>query len=543
MKKIRKVLAIVLAAIMVMMTVAVPVFASDRDLDPSADSSSRFKAILYSIVDKIISFALKILNAVIPGRDWGKTWPAVSEYGSDGFYEGGAFGEADENAAWSMGYSKASLLQGIDPMDGSYYLGGSLEAINGRVPTAVIDDQQVVVYALSDGSKTVVHAIIDCFGIARGDVVAIRKDLASWAEENGVDAIQISALHQHSCIDTLGLSAPLVEALLFNPPLSLFGSDISKYVQGKNATFMSNVYKYTEYCIKDAFANMTEGELSFGYADASDLIYDKRTPDNTNDNAYRFRFVPEDASANEIWLVNINCHDVTFGASADVLSADYPYYVREQLAARNIDCAYVQGAELAITTESQGIADYGELTTDKERAVAFASAFVAKLDSVSNDVVLDPVLNFAAKEVTIAADNGVLALAVREGLITPVIAKDGSDLCIITEIGYMELGGRVGVFFAPGELDPQIVWGTATGDKLTSAQSWNGSTWDKTPIAETADIGDILCFGLANDQIGYVLCSSDVRSILTENEEVLASSYAAAAKIVEAFEALVAEVK
>ena len=542
MKKFQKVLAVVLAVIMIMMTAAIPALASDRDLDPSADSSSKMKATLYSILDKIISFVLKILNTLIPGRDWGKTWPKLSEYSSDGFYAGAAFTEAAADAKWSMGYSKASLLTGIDPMDGTYYLGGSLEAIDGRVPTAVIDDQQVVVYAISDGTETVIHAVIDCFGIARGDVVAIRQELADWAAENNITAIQISALHQHSCIDTLGLSAPLVEALLFNPAFSLFGSDLSKYVQGKNATFMENVYKYTEYCIKEAYENMTEGELEYGYVDCSELIYDKRTPDNTNDNAYRFKFTPDD-EGNEIWLVNINCHDVTFGASADVLSADYPYYIREALAARNIDCVYVQGAELAITTDGDGIENKDELTNDTEWAKAYAAAFIAKLDTITNDVELSANLNFAAKEVEISADNGVLALAVREGLITPVVAKDGSDLVIITEIGYMELGNTVGIFFAPGELDPQIVWGEKTGAKLTSEQSWDGTTWDKTPIAETAGLDEVLCFGLANDQIGYVLCSSDVRSILTENEEILASSYTAAASLVEGFEALIKAVK
>ena len=45
----------------------------------------------------------------------------------------------------------------------------------------------------------------------------------------------------------------------------------------------------------------------------------------------------------------MDMHDVTFGAAASVLSADYPYYVREALAERGVDCVYVIGAELAIT--------------------------------------------------------------------------------------------------------------------------------------------------------------------------------------------------
>ena len=102
-----------------------------------------------------------------------------------------------------MGYSKASLLTGLDVM--GLIIWAVLELFTGRAPEAVI----VVAYALSDGETLVV--IIDCFGISRGDVIAIRNNLADWVEENNVTSIQISSVHQHSCIDTLGL-APLVPA-------------------------------------------------------------------------------------------------------------------------------------------------------------------------------------------------------------------------------------------------------------------------------------------------------------------------------------------
>ena len=107
----------------------------------------------------------------------------------------------------------------------------------------------------------------------------------------------------------------------------------------------------------------------------------------------------------------------------------------------------------------------------------------------------------------------------------------------------MELGNKLGVFLAPGENDPQMVWGEKTGELLSAEQSWNGTTWTKTPIAETADVEKLIVFGLANDQIGYIVLESDVHSILTENEEILCPSYKAAEIIVSAFENLIADVK
>ncbi|HHU84408.1 MAG TPA: hypothetical protein GXZ23_04480 [Clostridiales bacterium] len=544
MKNFKKLLAVILAAIMVLSSLSVVVFASDANLDSSADTSYRIKAGFYSFVDKVLDLILKALNAMIPGLDWGSAWPTLEEYTSDGFMSGDAtFSETvGVEASWYMGYSKASLLTGLDVMDGTYYLGGALEPFTGRAPEAVIDDQQVVAYALSDGETLVVHAVIDCFGISRGDVIAIRNNLADWVEENNVTSIQISSVHQHSCIDTLGLAAPLVPALLRNPLMSIF-ADRDSFVLGTNKNFMANVYKYTESVIKNAVARMDIGEIYVGDINIGDYIKDKREPINKNDMMTRIRFVPACESANEIWIVNVDMHDVTFGAAASVLSADYPYYVREALAERGVDCVYVIGAELAITPQGANIPGFETCENDTERAKCIADALVAKLGEIENDERLDPILNIASKEVQVKATNGVLKLAVRQGLINVVVAKDGTDLVLITEIGYMELGNKLGVFLAPGENDPQMVWGEKTGELLSAEQSWNGTTWTKTPIAETADVEKLIVFGLANDQIGYIVLESDVHSILTENEEILCPSYKAAEIIVSAFENLIADVK
>ena len=51
--------------------------------------------------------------------------------------------------------------------------------------------------------------------MASTDVRAIRGIFAKYAEEKGLDitAINISALHQHSCVDTFGMNGDIVNAL------------------------------------------------------------------------------------------------------------------------------------------------------------------------------------------------------------------------------------------------------------------------------------------------------------------------------------------
>lgn len=539
MKHAKKIIALLLAAVMVLMASAVPALAASK-LDPSEGPAQKAESILYRILDKLIDILVKTLNMLIPGLNWTGRWPTAKNYSPQYFYEGeAAFDtEVQPEARWSAGFSTASLIEGLDIMNGEYYMAGTLEPFNGRVPVEVIDDMAVCAYALSDGvSGTVVQAVIDGYGLARGDVLEIRKLVDDFAKANDVISINVSVLHQHSCIDILGMGAPLVPAVFTNPAYSLLNKDTDDFVGGKNPSFMKHLYEVTARTITEAVESMTEGQLYYGYADVSDYIKDKRDPQVFDPNMSRFRFVP-DGDADEIWICEAGIHCVGLGAGPDRITSDFPYYLKQYVKENaGADVVYVNGAELALT------ADYAlidvEETEINTRMKAMGETLGQKIIDIDNDQPLDPVLNIAHKEVAVKAENQILILAVREGLINSVVAKDGLGFTLITEIGYMELGNKVGVFFAPGELSPEVIWGGAT----TPDKSWTGDSWDYAPLAETAGVETALCFGLCNDQIGYILTDNDVRSIFTENEEINASSYHSASTLTESFESLLAAVK
>jgi hypothetical protein len=444
----------------------------------------------------------------------------------------------DPDAKWRMGFADASLLEGIDVTDGSYYLAGSLEAVEGRTPQAIVDDQTVSTYAISDGvSGTVIHVVLDGYGIARGDVLEIRSRLAEFAKENDIISINVSVLHQHSCIDTLGLSAPLLAALAKNPLASLSVEDPIS-LSGKNETFMKNLFTVVTRTVTEAVNGMTEGDLYYGSADISRYIHDKREPIVFDGDIHRLRFVPENDDANEIWICEAGMHCVTFGASADVLSADFPYYIKQYVKEETgADVVFIEGAELAITADYQDVS-YSD-TSLSAKPAAMGKAIGEKLIAIDNDTVLDPVLNIKLAEMNVKATNQILTLAVREGLVNSVVAKDGLDYMIITELGYMELGNKIGVLLSPGETAPEILWGGAT----PAEASWQGESWDYAPLAEICGAEKLICFGLCNDQIGYILCDNDVRSYLTENEEITSSSVVSASTLVKTFTELIDSVK
>ena len=136
-------------------------------------------------------------------------------------------------------------------------------------------------------------------------------------------------------------------------------------------------------------------------------------------------------------------------------------------------------------------------------------------------------------------DNGILTLAARQDILNPVIVRDGFKYVMVTEIGYMELGNKVGIFMCPGEFDPMIILGgPESGDA-----AWTGDTWDYDSLQNIADIENVMVYGLCNDQAGYVLRDNEYHSLIGENEEVNIISRTSGSVFVESFTELIESVK
>lgn len=540
MTKAKKIIAVILAVSMLSVCFLAPVSAATTNSALST-IGEKIEQFFYRLVDKLISIIGEFLNMFIPGFDWSNNIPQLSDYTFSGEFMGES--EFDTavypESAWSMGFADASLIDGLNIFDGSYYVAGSLEVLSGRTPTELVDDQTVNVYALSDGvSGTVVHVVIDGYGLARGDVLKIRENLKSFANKNGIIAINVSVLHQHSAIDTLGLSAPILPALVKNPLATMFATLGDNNLSGKNETFMQNLFTVVNDTVKEAVNNMTSGSLYYGSANIDEFIHDKREPIVYDEEIHRLRFVPDDSTANEIWVCEAAIHCVTFGAATSKVSADYPYYIKNYIKEqKGADVVFIEGAELAIT------ADYSTLSYDENisssRLEAMGKAIGDKLISIDNETQLDPVLNIKIEEIQIAADNQILILAVREGLINSVVATQDNKYYLMTELGYMELGNKIGIILSPGETAPEILYGGAT----TPEMSWTGESWDYPALEGVCGAEKLLCFGLTNDQIGYIICDNDVRSYFTENEEITASSTKSASTIAQNFIELIGSVK
>ncbi|NMP37396.1 MAG: hypothetical protein GX051_04635 [Clostridiales bacterium] len=486
----------------------------------------------YKVVDMLIDTLLTYINKFYHGTER----PAEEEFENEYLCQGTEDFRAEPaaDAKWYLGYSSDTLLTGNE-LDGTHYVGGSLSFPDPKTATQILDDQRVRIIAIKDGatSGVVVFAIIDGFGFSNTDVREIRKRLSDYATANNIVGINVGVLHQHSCIDTFGMNADLIRALINNSEGNLTGA--KELISGKNKAFMENLFNVTVDGIKQAVANMEPGNLFYGSVDASDYIKDKREPIVFDPNLNRLRFVPDNTASKETYIVNSAIHCVGNGAAGTDVTGDYPYFMEKELNAAGKNFILIQGAELAITSKSELVEVEGE---DRYQTLQRYGKRLAELVlGITEETEIEPLLNLAYKQSFVPISNEILSFMSSVGIINDVAVttKDGETL-LVTEMGYMELGKDFAVFFAPGELAPEIAYGGAT----TPQESWDGKSWPYVSMQEYIGNGKkLLVFGIMNDQVGYILTDNSWHSFLTENEEIVATGEKAGSTIYKDFMTLI----
>lgn len=496
---------------------------------------------LYNLADKIIDVLVKNINKNISSVKFEQK----ENFTSDMFFEGmeDYLTSPAANSVWSLGYGSASLQTG-DELDGKHYVGGSLSFPKSKAATAIYDDQRVRVIAINDGSGrgTLIFAVIDGFGISSTDVRGIRKELADFAKANNIVGINISVLHQHSCVDTFGMNGDLVKMIFTNPALNrinnTFGTDY-KLLNGQNASFMKHLYDVTVDSVKEAVNSMTTGKMYYSEIEAGEYIRDKREPMVFDSKIHRFRFVPDNGTK-ETWLCNMAIHAVGNGAAGTEITGDYPYYIEQEVNKAGANFIQIQGAELAISTKHDSL-NLPEGTPRLESLKIYGTT-LGKLIVESNEAETEvaPLLNYRMKEYYVPVTNQILEFAGRLGALTNTVVTTDDDnnvLEVATELGYLEIGTKLAVAIIPGELEPAIAY----GGYLDADHSWTGTDFNYPSLQDIVGTDkELLVFGLMNDQIGYILEDNDYSSILSGvNEEIVATGNLAGSTTINAFEELI----
>lgn len=478
--------------------------------------ASKAERVVFDFLDDVISSVVKALASFFPTP---KSW--FSKDDVPGFMQGTTEFLSKEQAGetWLLGYDSRSLLpENKEDVVGKYYVAGSI-GIKGKEATGVEDDLFVRTVALNDSTNrgTAVFAVLDSYGIALSDVREIRTRLSSWAEENGINSITVSVLHQHSAIDTFGMNGNIFEMVLLNPARTFFGAETTN---GKSDEYMENLFNTTVESIKAATNNMTAGKIYLGTADATKYINDKRQPYVNDPNFNRLRFVPEDGSK-ETWIVSSQIHCVGNGAAGTTVTGDYPYYAEQVINEYGANVMFYLGAEQCNTQRrnEDTVENYNENSDRMETTKGFGKSIGRVLTQIENETEVSPLLNIRYKETLVPLTNSVLLLAGKASLFENVVRINKTDYYVLTEVGYMEIGDDLAFAIIPGELAPEIAY----GGYLTAEYSWSGEDFDCPSLQQiVTDLGSdrtLHVLGLANDQIGYIVPDNDYMSMIHEDSK------------------------
>lgn len=439
---------------------------------------------LPALVRKIISALLTLITIAVPSSMF-TTEEAEEKYMLKG---DGVFSEtAGEN--WTVGFS-STVLTPEDVSSDKYYIAG----YNTNNPaTGVLDDMLAKAVYIDDntGRGGVVICAIDCVGISRADINDIRQAVINSGKIPELKSINICSTHTHSAIDTQGL----------------WGKAF--YSDGKNDDFMTALKEKTAAAIIDAYNAIKNGNLYFGTAEAEGLQTDTRTPVDFDTTITSIRFSPFDKSA-DTYIINYACHAEMLGSKTNVVSADFPAYMSKEISEKTngANVVFLNGAIGNLITGAE-IDSFlrGELSECIEHTKEYGKDVADLILDINNETELDPLINIKTETVNVLCENTALLLARYIGVLNNDISIEGkSDVSIITEVSYMELGNKqIGVYMIPGELSPEL----ESGNFLTADNSANKTDAEYKPLASMNSCEHNFVIGLCNDEIGYIIPEND----------------------------------
>lgn len=390
---------------------------------------------------------------------------------------------------FTVGFAKEVILP--DDIDtNKYYIAGYGENNPAR---GVIDPQYAHAVFIDDntGRGGVLLISLDAVGLLNKDVQLVREKLSEFREVTGCRKIDVMCTHNHAGIDTMGIWGRL--------PFT-----------GKNKDFMNLLFDAVKSAAFKAYENRKKGDLFLGTVEVPDMQEDIRTPVVYSKTLTRFRFVPSDGS-NEVWIINFASHSESLQGCNHLVSADFPCYLREKIKNTvNADTFYTVGAiggMISMNIPDEQLLRKEHRLIESTRNIGYKLADYAL--SVSNDVKLDPVINFAVKEFYAEIDNPVLTIACDIGIMSAdkyTMKTAPKYWALKSEITYYEIGGKK-ILLLPCELFPELAFGGALDSEKSA--TGKGAEFNPPLLCDLTGDSEILIFGLANDELGYVLPPND----------------------------------
>lgn len=514
------------------------------------------------ITDKAVN---KLLGAFAKSLKDGRDFIPSSAYITENFYSGTEtfLSEPAKKGKWYLGSASVDLTP-ADYAERDYYLGGYMAPENGfkNLVESVVDSMQGRAIAVDDGSDRgiSVFCTVDCIGITNGDIRLIRKKFAEKFKtlypDKKIASVNIFATHTHSCIDTEGLWTEFPSKIFRNIKRNKTGRGIPE--QGTDEQYMRFLREKVSDVLTEAVKNMCKGEITLAQKDITqDYFNNKNRPSATGlvTDITRLVFTPSDKKKRPTMIVNLPAHPDVAGlpvngelGSGRRLCGDYIYYMGDIINKAGYDFMFFNGAICGIYTSRnktndclhfehryQQSARFGremgrialsltksfseikkdtllydkyEITRESAAAAQNGGAYTLWCEDWEpvKEVKVEPFFNIAIKEVKVPVTNPIILAAGKLHLANYKVLADGNrGYSVYTEIGYMEFGNQLKVVCVPGEFCCDLLVGGASlyADGSVSKKDFS------RPYIRKIFGEDTVAFGLANDEIGYIVPDND----------------------------------
>jgi hypothetical protein len=396
----------------------------------------------------------------------------------------------------SVGFSEADITPQLNGKP--VYLAGFG---NNRKAIGVHDRLKARAVVLSDGKQRIALVSVDLVGFFHANVLHVRQQLPEF------HYVLVSSTHNHEGPDTLGLWGPTT-------PLPKSGID---------PDYMKLVEKQIVHAVQSAAKSAQPATARIGTVKAPELLHDGREPYVKHDDLVVLAFYDPKFTKHLGILVQWNCHPETLDSKNTLVSADYVGYTVEYLQRHGCPVVYFTGTvgglmtSLHVPIKDDGGKPLLDGTYEKTQRYGVELGIRAnEALTQSKPIRLSPI-EVRSRHVFVPMTNRLYKGAQLIGVLDrqsflwtgdpyqadPATREDSDKpQCIRTEVAILRFGELEAVA-VPGEIYPELVL-----DQVQNPVD-PGADYPDAPI-EPALYKQLkaphrMIFGLANDEIGYIL--------------------------------------
>jgi hypothetical protein len=374
-----------------------------------------------------------------------------------------------------------------------------------RAATGIHDDLWAIACVIDDGHRRIGVVALDAIGLFHEDVMKIRRRLeAGWNIQYAI----VCATHNHSTPDLMGL----------------WGPDFLH--TGVDACYQEKVITASVRALGDAVAALQPARVAFHEIQCppSGLVADTRKPEVYDADIRVMHLTSPTNGATLGTLVNWGNHPETVWGQNTEITSDYCGYLRDSLERGVVLDGQVAepglgGIHLVVVGAVGGLMsttprvtvrdpyltqEFKEPTHDKARAVGRQLFSRIKPELTGGKAVGTDHAPIAvqARTVLLPLDNLGFLLAPILGLMDRGHAQ---WMKLRTEVALVRLG-EASIACVPGEIYPEIVNG---GIERAPGGDFDIEPLEVPPIRELMPGRVKFLFGLANDEVGYLIPKSE----------------------------------